>query len=179
VQDIKASDVKPIREFNRNLGIRGFEFGPNGRTVKDKRGKNSRINFMELFQHLWPGDEKEQLNKMNEMLSLESKERVAATRQARTKPICLREYYTFFGLLIVNRTLSDRQGEAMWSNRQDEDTRMRSTVSSFNPSQYMSLKRFQEIKRVLPYIFADDDRKAKDDPWWQIASAFDQFNENR
>mmetsp|Transcript_1406 Transcript_1406/g.2560 ORF Transcript_1406/g.2560 Transcript_1406/m.2560 type:complete len:97 (-) Transcript_1406:1523-1813(-) len=54
VQDIKASDVKPIREFNRNLGIRGFEFGPNGRTVKDKRGKNSRINFMELFQHLWP-----------------------------------------------------------------------------------------------------------------------------
>jgi hypothetical protein len=128
---------------------------------------------------LWPGDEKEQLKKMNEMLSLESKDRHAASKQAKTKPITLHEYYTFFGLLIVNRTLSDRQGEAMWSHRQDEDTRMRSTVSSFNPSQYMSLKRFQEIKRVLPYIFADQNRKANDDPWWQIASAFDQFNENR
>jgi hypothetical protein len=72
VQDIKACDVKPLREFNRNIGIRGFKFGPSGQTVKDKRGKNSRINFMELIQHLW-GNEKEQLQKMNEMLSLESR----------------------------------------------------------------------------------------------------------
>jgi hypothetical protein len=41
VQDIKARDVKPMCEFNRNIGIRGFDFGPGGRSVKDKRGKNS------------------------------------------------------------------------------------------------------------------------------------------
>lgn len=135
VQDIKASDVKPLRQFNRNLGITGFEFGPNGRTVKDKRGKNCQINFMDLFRHLWPANEQDQLKIMNEQLRLESKQRSRASRQAKSKPITLREYYTFFGLMIANRTISDRQGEAMWSNKGNEDTRMRSTVTAFNPSQ--------------------------------------------
>jgi hypothetical protein len=179
VPDIKAEDVQPLKEFERDIGIRGFEFGPSGRTVRDKRGKNSRINFMDLFRHLWPGDENDQLKKINEKLKLECIQRETGSRQVKYKPITLREYYTFFGLLIANRTISDKQGEVMWSTKVEEETRLRSTVTAFDPTKYMSLKRFHQIKRVFPFIFADEDRKQNDDPWWQIASAFHQFNENR
>lgn len=54
IPDIKASDTMVMKEYNKQRGVRGFDFGPDGRTVADKQSKRSRINFMDLFRHLWP-----------------------------------------------------------------------------------------------------------------------------
>ena len=47
-----------------------------------------------------------------------------------------------------------------------------------NLSRYLKEFRFHEIKRFMPFLFADETIKDTD-PWWQFKSAVDLYNKNR
>ena len=44
---------------------------------------------------------------------------------------------------------------------------------------YMSLTRFQHIKKVIPAMMEDKDGLNPDDDWWQHRGFIDGFNKNR
>ena len=60
--DVKRDTLHPKKEFHHQIGIKGFNLR-NKPVIAD--GKNNRINFIHLLQHLWPGCWKSQLLKMN------------------------------------------------------------------------------------------------------------------
>jgi Transposase IS4 len=45
-------------------------------------------------------------------------------------------------------------------------------------SEYMVQYRFNEIRKFIPYLFADNTREAND-PWWQFSKGIDEYNKNR
>jgi len=60
--DVERDTLLPNKEYHHQIGIKGFNFG-NNPVIAD--GKNNRINFLHLLQHLWPSCWKSQLKKMN------------------------------------------------------------------------------------------------------------------
>ena len=79
VDDVKEKDVPPQREVHKKRGILDFDFSERNRTVPatDKRKRNARINFFHLFKHLWPGDAKEQVERMNDVIKLDNEKKRA------------------------------------------------------------------------------------------------------
>jgi len=113
---------------------------------------------------------------MNEYISSENE---LTTRRIAQKLVTKQELYKFFGLMIANRSIGNKQGEEMWNMDNSDGTKLSACISTFDPNKYMTLTRFREIKRAAHWMYADDTRKHKEDPWWEIASAFDLFNKNR
>ena len=66
IDDIKEADVDPITEYYHKQGIKGFDFGLDAWSISNSKGKQERINFLSLMQHLWPKNNIKQLDKMNE-----------------------------------------------------------------------------------------------------------------
>ena len=61
-EDVKKSDVREHKEYYATLGVSGFNFNE----VKSSGfGKKTRIKFLALLQHLWPGDWMQQVKRMN------------------------------------------------------------------------------------------------------------------
>ena len=60
--DVKKSDVREHKQYYATLGVSGFDFNE----VKSSGfGKIKRCNFLALLQHLWPGDWRQQVKRMN------------------------------------------------------------------------------------------------------------------
>ena len=45
-------------------------------------------------------------------------------------------------------------------------------------SRHMKEHRFIDIKRFIPFLFADESKKATD-PWWQFSGGIEGYNKNR
>jgi len=89
------------------------------------------------------------------------------------------ELYKFFGLIIANRSIGNKQGEEMWNMDNSDGTKLSACISIFDPNKYMTLlTSFCEIKRAACWMYADGTKKHKEDPWWKISSAFELFNKN-
>ena len=178
IEDILEADVEPtVKQFKEPGQVLDFEFGSANRTVRDRSRKYSRINFLALLRHLWPGCETEQLEKMNKQLEIEN-EANKGRRKRTVRKITKSELWKFFGMMICSRLYGGENGEKMWDTNTVEEG-LKSTMPKFNPGQWMSRGRFQEIKRYIPLMFSSEQKKSEDDPWWKISQLMDDFNSNR
>ena len=178
VDDVKKEDVPEHQEVHKKRGIVDFDFSEKNRTVPatDKRLRNARINFFELFKHLYPGDVRDNLEQMNEEIKLDNKKQRDGKRQM--KLISEREFWVFWGLMLACRTTDYCNGEAMFDIPKQPGHGLNATFSRFDPNVWMTKKRFQAIKKYMSYAFQDKSKKGTDD-WWQIVNLFEEFNENR
>ena len=76
--DVKKHTVKKNVEFNKQIGIRGFDFEKKNECAD---GKNPRINFLDLLIKLWPGDWKDNLKKLNESIDDANSNRAPRARK--------------------------------------------------------------------------------------------------
>ena len=73
VADVRERDLPtPVEKFKQPGQVIDFDFGVENRTVQDKSGRYSRINFLSLLRHLWPGCDDEQLEKMNKQREMDN-----------------------------------------------------------------------------------------------------------
>ena len=154
------------------IGIRNFDF--NHKRMKAGRGL-VRINFLDLLIHLWPGDWRAQLTEVNHRIHNDYKQKVSATRHGRVKKVhevTEREFWVFWGIILVAR-LEGRKGGRLWDRSEPEGY-----GSKVDLSGYMKEHRFIDIKRFIPFLFADDSKK-ETDPWWQFCNGVENYNKNR
>ena len=54
----------------QNIGVVGFNFNYRNEAIEDQKKK--RINFLKLLIHLWPGDWRKHLSRLNEQVFKEN-----------------------------------------------------------------------------------------------------------
>jgi hypothetical protein len=171
--DVKADEVVPDKDPEQ-IGICGFDF--NETPVKcGNRNSQQRINFLALIIHMWPGDWKSQLQRLNLRIRLENKLKKATTRYGRpkiVKEISEREFWVWWGLILMAR-LEGRQGN-LWDKHESEGMK-----AKVNLSEFMLEYRFNQIRGYIPFLWASNKRKQDGDPWWKFSEAIDEFNANR
>ena len=193
--DIKENDVEPHVEFFKQTGVRGFDFSDANRTVdssefisesgkvQKNKHKSKRINFLELFRHLWGDDDgdEEMLDRMNGSRAAVEEQRKQNNARNSNVPIRIftrRELWIGWGLILAGRYVGNERGEQMWRENGVSKVSVDLLIGSFDPNRFMKLKRFQEWKACVALAYADETLK-NDDPWWQISSVFDKMRRNR
>ena len=169
--DIRQSEVAD--EYDPLIGIRNFDF--NNKRMRTNTKGLLRINFLDLLIHLWPGDWKSQLTNLNKRIHDEYKQKVKMTRHGRVKKVhevTEREFWIFWGIIIVAR-LEGRKGGRLWDRLDPEGY-----GSKVDLSAHMKQHRFVDIKRFIPFLFANESKK-ETDPWWRFSSAVSMYNNNR
>ena len=183
-----SRDMKPIRDISRtyvwevladvpecidvpkayeHCGVVGFDFD----TFKSKDNQTYR----ELFEHLWPGDWKQQLKNLNQ--EVKKRNRISGGRGRKMKEVSKKEWWKFIGILIFGGAVGEG-GEILWEKENSEG--MRQPYNIGDPKkEIMSLFRFKEIKAEFPKAFWDLEAKMRGDPWHQILLLLDGFNDNR
>jgi Transposase IS4 len=123
---------------------------------------------------LWPGNWETQLKNLNNRIVRSSydeqnKGKVGYCRK--TKFISKNEFWIWFGILLVAR-IEGRKGD-VWDKHEPEGY-----GTKVDMSYLMTRNRFREIRKWIPFLFADDKNKETDD-WWQFSGAINLYNENR
>ena len=155
--DVKKSHDNTTQEYHDILGIKGFNF--NKKNVK-ANGKNDRINFLNLLKHLWPGDWKDNLAKMNQYIKKHNNNRKSQMHK-KVHMVSQNEFWKFFGLMLVARLEGIPGGDLWKNNGLTEGYRNLPNIGRMHMTQF----RFKEIKRFVSYMWADEGRK-ESDPWW-------------
>ena len=169
--DVKKHTEKENVEFNKQIVIRGFNFEKKNECAAD--GKNPRINFLNLLIKLWPGDWKENLKKLNESVDDANSNR--ATRAQKIHRASQKEFWVFFGILLIAR-IEGVQGGELWRNKgRTEGYRQLPNLDRDFMKQY----RFKHIKKYVSFMWADDFSKTNGDPWWQVIGLTEKFNKSR
>ena len=179
IEDLRSDQVpfySDTREMTDEAGVRGFDFSK--KDVVSSVGQSyKRVNLLNLLIHLWPGNWLDQLKLVNKLLLKDNKERRNnrnSTYTSRTHQISQYEFWTFFGILLAAR-LEGRKGN-MWDSSISSDEGFRRKT---NFSQYLTKKRFLEIRKHMSHVFRDDTPQAEGDDWAQIMGGIRGFNENR
>ncbi len=179
ITDVRERDLPTkIEKFKQPGQVMDFDFGVKNRTVQDKSGRYSRINFLSLLRHLWPGCDDEQLEKMNKQREIDNLQNKVSRRVRAVRKITKSELWRFFGMMLCSRLYGGENGEAMWNNMEIAEGMKAETVR-FDPGQWMSRGRFREIKKYIPIMFTSDEKKLNEDPWYQIIKVVEDFNSNR
>ena len=123
--------------------MKKFDFGLSARNTICHKAKNQkRIHLMDLLMYLWLSDEFSQTDKLNKHRRGFNALLGGCTNVAFRHD----EYWTFWGLIIACRIDGKGNGEAMWIIDAVEGTSLSAGISSFDPSQYMSITCVREIK---------------------------------
>jgi hypothetical protein len=95
--DIRSSDVPTDQKA---VGVRGFDL--NNTTVKNgsRKGKK-RINLLLLLIHLWPGDWKCQLKRLNRRIRRQN-DNLRAANATKINQISQKEFWVFWASLLVS-----------------------------------------------------------------------------
>jgi len=88
------------------------------------------------------------------------------------------EYWIFWGLILACRTHGKGNEEAIWNTEAVKGTSLSAEMSSFDPSQYMSITCVRKIKRRVPFMYANKEKRGED-VWWKIVDVFQAYNDNR
>ena len=197
IGDVPMSEVHPLTEYHKELGVKGFDFSANNRTVyesevmdtedgrpRKKRHKLCRINFLELIMHLWGDDDNNRghllrMNKSREKVSLQMYPGGRKGKPQEITPFTQQEYWIGWGLVVSCRTVGFESGEQMWLKaKPSEEVTVQNFVKPFNPAKFMTLRRFQEWKACVTHIYAHESQ-SDDDPWWMISAGLDEQRRNR
>jgi Transposase IS4 len=173
IDDIKKESVISSQDVvDKNIGIKDFDF--QNQNITCPAGKSKRINLLSLIIHLWPGNWETQLKNLNYRISksnvdLQDKSTVGRCRKMNL--ISKNEFWIWFGILLAAR-IEGRKGD-MWEKNEPEGYAKKVDLSSF-----MTRSRFTDIRKWIPFLFADDAKREIDD-WWQFSEAVNLYNENR
>ena len=169
VQDVQAEELeKRVEIKDEDIGLTDFDFSQ--LTVRDCRGRFSRVNFMKIFFAVWPGNIKHQLLMLNRMIEEDNKSR----RKGMVLPISLREFAVFIGIMTAARC-EGKQGLSLWQGSTEDGEGYRSQVDM---SRWMAKYRHSQIRKYFSFIFADPTTKDTD-PWWMVTAGVKAFNHNR
>jgi len=169
VRDDVKRNITPDVEFHKQIGVRGFDFKERPVCAD---GKNQRINFKSLLEHLWPGDWRRQLENMNSYIK---KANATKKRSARTiRSVTPREFWAFLGIMLVAR-IEGIPGGNLWKN--SGRTEGYRNVVNLDKGVMMEY-RFRQIKTYVSFLWADESLKDTD-PWWQIIRVCEEFGLNR
>lgn len=172
IPDIKKEEVNHDEDFEE-IGIRNFDF--NNREITVPGTRNQRINFLKLLIKLWPGNWQKQLQSMNVRVREEnekSKAQSRANRRAKlVREITEQEFWIWWGIFTAAR-VHGRKGN-LWDRYEPEGC-----DKTVDYSSDMVETRFKEIRKYIPFLWADNTKK-NTDPWWQFSTAVDEFNRNR
>ena len=138
----------------QNVGIRDFPFQLT--PVKSHDGKYSRIRFLDLLIHMWPGDWKQQLKRLNQRIEESQQKEKERKRHGRIReilPISHCEFWIFWGIIICAR-LEGKKGKNMWDNTIPEGYGQPVTMAK-----YMLAYRFKQICCWMSYLFAYDTKR--------------------
>ena len=80
-----------------------------------------------------------------------------------------KEFWTFWGVLLHVR-IKGRKGGKLWDRHEPEGYGNKADLGK-----YIKEFRFLEIKRFIPFLFADVSKQAED-PWWQFSPGIEQYN---
>jgi hypothetical protein len=153
---------KSTIEFEQ-VGLRGFDF----ENLSDSPAAD-------VFFELWPGDYRQHLRVLNLWVA----EHNAGIRDRRKtiKEVTHREYHHFLAILLYGCGY-DEAGKDLWGVKNDYP----SVYGAPDLKQYtnMSYDRFKALKSLFHLAFTDPSTVDKSDPWWEIRSLVDGFNENR
>lgn len=98
-EDLKKYDVRKHKEYYATLGVSGFDFNE----VKSSGfGKKTRISFLVLLQHLWPGDWMQQVKRMNRYVKHWNKNVRRQTERV-VQLVTHRELWVFLKIMLVGR----------------------------------------------------------------------------
>ena len=162
----------PPKEFAK-IGIKYFDF--NKLEVK-RRGHPKRINLLKLLIHLWPGNWKAQVARLNLRIRADNRAKQQSSRTYAQKrlmrDITHHEFWVFWGVTLTART-KGRMGGKLWDKVDPEGY-----DDKIDMSIHMTESRVKDIKKYIPYLFADATMK-EEDPWWQLSNAIKLFNQNR
>jgi hypothetical protein len=120
--------------------------------------------FARLVEALWPGEWREQLEKMNDVLRQDPSYGKECTED---------EWWTFWGILILAAKVEKGGVDALFDKGHKK---LLDELPSIDLSGRMKKYRFEQLKRVIPTAFHGDDET---DPWNPIKSLIDGFNSKR
>ena len=125
--------------------------------------------------HLWPGDWKSQLTEPNHHIHEEYQEKVRGPRHGHVKKvhkITEREFWVFSGIVLTAR-LKGRKGGRLWDQIEPEGY-----GSKVDVSPHIKEHHFLDIKRFVPFLFAEESKKPNN-LWWQFSKAVKDYNKDR
>lgn len=116
IEESEPKDGTDIQEYCHVGIIIGFDF--NSAFAPDKVSKdnpNYAKPYLKLFQHMWPGDWKQQLRQLNSSINAENKlnKRLNNKNQRAVKPVTPHKWWKFIGILI-GASAEDRSGHHLW-----------------------------------------------------------------
>jgi len=133
--------------------------------------KPVRANFYHLLVKLWPGNWRKHLRNLNEQVA-EYNETVendvalgrysARSRPTTIKVITAKEFWVFWGLVLYS-AIVDAKGK-LWETAEEHDGMQSPCI---NMTKFMPKHRFTKIRRFIPHMSADLDRK-ETSHWWQV-----------
>jgi hypothetical protein len=149
------------------VGIEGFSMKSFDVMPTDDKGEpNPDYDhpFARLLEALWPGDWRQQLERMN-----------AGVRAAGNlgKECTVDEWWTFWGILIFAAKVEKGGVDALFDKGRKK---LLNELPSIDLSERMKKYRFEQLKRVIPTAFHGDDEA---DPWNPITSLINGFNNKR
>ena len=89
--------------------------------------------------------------------------------------VCNKELWVFLGIILIAR-IEGIPGGDLWKD--GGRTEGYKSIPNLDKD-IMPSYRFKQIKYFITYMWADEELKAKGDPWWQIVQITHEFNECR
>ncbi|KAL7548885.1 hypothetical protein ACHAWF_013195 [Thalassiosira exigua] len=140
----------------------------------DVDNKNYKFPFASLFEALWPGSSKGQLEKMNAKVR-----EFNNLRQKNVKDFTLAEWWHGIGIILLAGPNRYGGVEKLYNRKRgSKQEKHKKLPSVFDPQplDIMSRSRFEDSKKFFPHAFEGHDPK---DPWNQIMGLVKGFNSNR
>ena len=179
VEESHPEQGKEIIEYT-NIGLAGFDFERkfSEESIKSKK-KDYNFPFLELLQTLWPGEWRQQLERLNSFVEHNYNKNRASKR--RMSSISQNEWWRFIGILIGASPLGKGGNRNLFDHHEHESYSYVDPINlgtQKNGRGYMSLDRFIKIRSIFPRAFALAD-KQDSDPWFMILDLLEGFNRNR
>lgn len=135
--------------------MKGLDFNA---TVITVDGKYDRIEFKKLLQHLWQGDWKLQIDHMNKYIKEWNQTKKKRTERI-VQVVSHKELCVFLGIMLVARIEGIPGGDLWKDEGKTEGYKILPNIERDRMSGY----RFKQIKKFVPYMWADEDLKNKGD----------------
>mmetsp|Transcript_20233 Transcript_20233/g.43993 ORF Transcript_20233/g.43993 Transcript_20233/m.43993 type:complete len:627 (-) Transcript_20233:1152-3032(-) len=151
----------------REVGVVGF----NAETFNniDTKSDDYDYPFSRLLEHLWPGDWRVQLGKMNDAIK-EANKKLPARKHA--KECSEDEWWTIWGIIIF----AAKAGKGGISFLYNKTQKILDQLPNINLSDIMKQYRAQQLIKNINFAFYGEDVT---DPWNPVIALVNGFNSNR
>lgn len=156
----------PPSKYNK-VGVVGFN--ANGFNNIDIKSEDYDYPFARLLEHLWPGDWRVQLRKMNDAIKEANK---SLPTRKHAKECSEDEWWTIWGIIIF----AAKAGKGGISFVYNKTQKILDQLPNIDLSDIMKQYRAQQLMKNIPFAFYGEDVT---DPWNPVSALVNGFNNNR